>query len=69
MQDLSLQNYIVMRDSVRDPNFLLQKKLERRIQKLYPQKFMPLYSMVTFSHVPYKEALIKGVQQDKQLKN
>ncbi len=69
MQDLSLQNYLVMRDYVTDPDFLLQKKLERRIEQLYPDKYMPLYSMVTFSDIPYAEALKKGEEQNIRLKN
>ncbi len=69
MQDLSLHNYLVMRDYVTDPSFLLQKKLERRIQQLYPDKYMPLYSMVTFSQLPYAEAFKKGEEQNKKLKN
>ena len=69
MQNLSLHNYRVMRDYVADPAFLLQKKLERRIQQLYPDKYMPLYSMVTFSHMPYSKALKKGNEQDEKIKN
>ena len=52
VQDLSLDNYHVMRDYVADPEFLLQKKLERRIQQLYPDQYVPLYSQVSFSHIP-----------------
>ncbi len=68
MQELSLHNYHVMRDYVADPDFLLQKKLERKIQELYPETYMPLYSMVTFSHIPYAEAKKKGMQQNKEIK-
>jgi len=64
VQDLSLHNYYVMRDYVADPEFLLQKKFERRIQELYPEKYMPLYSQVSFSNIRYSEAWIKGMKQD-----
>ena len=69
MQDLSLHNYLVMRDQVAKPEFLLQKKLERRIQRLYPDKYTPLYSMVTFSHIPYAEAIKKGKEQNNKILN
>jgi kynurenine 3-monooxygenase len=68
ISELALQNFIEMRDSVADEEFLLQKKIEARIQELYPKEWMPLYSMVTFSHTPYSKALAKGKHQDKLMK-
>jgi len=64
VQDLSLLNYIVMRDKVADPGFLLQQKVERRMAELYPGKYFPMYSMVSFSEIEYHIALNKGTQQD-----
>lgn len=68
LQDLSLHNYHVMRDFVADPKFLLQKKIEAKFSKLYPEKWMPLYSMVTFSDIRYSVALENGKRQDKIMK-
>ncbi len=68
LQDLSLYNYYVMRDFVADPKFLLQKKIEAKFSKLYPEKWMPLYSQVTFSHIRYSEALKNGKRQSKIMK-
>lgn len=65
LQDLSLYNYHVMRDYVADPLFLLRKKIEAKFSNLYPEKWMPLYSQVTFSHIRYSEALKKGEEQTK----
>lgn len=64
VQDLSLLNYIVMRDKVADPIFLLQQKVERRMAELYPGKYFPMYSMVSFSEIEYQVALNKGKEQD-----
>lgn len=64
VQDLSLLNYIVMRDKVADPAFLLQQKVERRMAELYPGKYFPMYSMVSFSDIEYQVALNKGKEQD-----
>lgn len=62
--DLALHNYIVMRDKTGDPRFQLQKKIEKNIAKLHPGKWQPLYTLVTFSHTPYHEALERGeIQQ------
>lgn len=63
LQDLSLQNYLVMRDYVADPKFLLKRQFERRIEQLYPDKYVAMYSMVSFSNTPYSEAWEKGMAQ------
>lgn len=68
LQDLSLHNYHVMRDYVADPKFLLQKKIEAHIFEKHPEKWMPLYSQVTFSHIPYSEAFAVGKKQDNIMK-
>jgi kynurenine 3-monooxygenase len=62
--ELALRNFIEMRDRVADPKFILQKKIEGRFSSLHPDKWIPLYSMVTFSHIPYSEALQKGDKQE-----
>lgn len=67
VQDLSLQNYLVMRDRVADPQFLLLQKIERRINALYPTSYFPLYSMVSFSDIEYKVALEKGNEQEQYI--
>ena len=69
LQDLSLHNYYVMRDFVADPKFLLQKKIEARFSSLYPDKWLPLYSQVTFSDIRYSEALKNGKKQDEIMKS
>ena len=65
--ELALQNFIEMRDLVGEPRFLLRKRIEALIQELYPEKYVPLYSMVTFSHICYKDALAIGKRQRKML--
>ena len=67
MQELSLQNYLVMRDKVTDDTFLLQQKIEKRIHELYPKKYTPMYSMVAFSEIEYSKALKLGGEQDEQM--
>jgi len=69
VQDLSLQNYIVMRDKVADANFLLLQKVERRINFLYPESYFPLYSMVSFTDIEYQTALNKGNEQEAMIQN
>jgi len=63
LQDLSLDNYFVMRDFVADPSFLLRKKIEAKFSELYPTNWLPLYSQVTFSNIRYSEAYKQGKLQ------
>lgn len=63
--DLALYNYIEMRDLAGDPDFLLRKKIERKYNERNPEKWLPLYSQVTFSHIRYSEALKNGEEQRK----
>lgn len=60
ISDLALYNFIEMRDLVGDPDFLLRKKIEKNFYDKHPDKWVPLYSMVTFSHTPYSEAMALG---------
>ncbi len=69
VQDLSLDNYYVMRDYVADPEFLLQKRFEKRMSELYPDEYIPLYSQVSFTNIPYSEAYRKGKEQDAYIKD
>lgn len=63
--DLSLRNFIEMRDLVADPDFILRKKIEGKIYKNHPDKWMPLYSQVKFSDIPYSEAKAEGEKHDR----
>ncbi|MEJ0054819.1 MAG: NAD(P)/FAD-dependent oxidoreductase [Bacteroidota bacterium] len=61
---LALDNFVEMRDLVGDADFLLRKKIEAKIHQLFPEKWIPLYSMVTFhDDVRYSEALRIGRRQ------
>ena len=57
-----------MRDKTADPKFLLQKKIEQKFSKLYPKKWVPLYSMVSFTNIPYSDAWQIGMKQEKLMK-
>ena len=62
--DLAVANFIEMRDLVTHPDFILQKKIEAHFSAKHPDKWLPLYSMVTFSDLSYSYALNKGKEQD-----
>lgn len=62
--DLAVENFKEMRDKTGDPKFLLQKKIEALFSQKHPDKWIPLYSMVTYSpHIRYSKALSEGRRQ------
>jgi len=64
---LALDNFIEMKDLVADADFLLRKKIEAKLHELFPSKWIPLYSMVTFyDHIRYSDAYNTG-QKQKQI--
>jgi kynurenine 3-monooxygenase len=67
--DLAVANFIEMRDLVTHPDFILQKKIEAHFSKLHPELWLPLYSMVTFTDLPYSHALKQGKKQDAIMKH
>lgn len=59
--DMALENYIEMRDTVRDPKFALRKALAFELERRAPERFIPRYSMVMFhADIPYAVAQARG---------
>jgi kynurenine 3-monooxygenase len=62
--DMALENYVEMRDTVRDPKFVLQKQLAFELERRLPERFIPRYSMVMFhAEIPYAVAQQRGATQ------
>ena len=62
--DLAIANFIEMRDKTADKTFLLQKKIEANFSAKHPDKWIPLYSMVTYTpSIRYSDALKTGNKQ------
>jgi kynurenine 3-monooxygenase len=62
--ELSYRNFMEMSSKTADDKFLLQKKIENWFSEKHPDKWIPLYSRVTFSDRPYTEALAIGDDQN-----
>ncbi|MDX1459852.1 MAG: NAD(P)/FAD-dependent oxidoreductase, partial [Xanthomonadales bacterium] len=65
--DMALENYLIMRDAVRDPGFLLRKALEHELERRHPNRFVARYSLVMFHRVPYAECYRRGEIQERIL--
>ena len=63
--DMAINNFVEMRSKTADPVFLLQKKIEAKLHDKFPDKWIPSYSLVTFSpQIRYSEALARGNKQE-----
>ena len=65
--DMALENYVTMRDSVTDAKFRLKKELGFELERRFPDRFVPRYSMVMFHRIPYSQAFLRGKIQDEIL--
>lgn len=61
--DLALENYVEMRSTVREKSFQLQKQIAFKLEQMFPDLFIPRYSMVMFHRIPYLEAKERGLKQ------
>ncbi len=63
---MALENYVEMRDAVRDPQFEQRKLLANELERRFPKRFVPRYSMVMFHpEISYSEALHRGQIQER----
>jgi kynurenine 3-monooxygenase len=61
---MALENYMEMRESVAIPKFQLQQALALELERRFPRRFIPRYSMVMFHHeIPYLTAQQRGATQ------
>ena len=59
--EMALENYLEMRELVADPHFRLQQSLALELERRYPRRFIPRYSMVMFHHeISYRTAQERG---------
>jgi kynurenine 3-monooxygenase len=65
LADLCVENFYEMRDRVGSRWFVLRKKLEIALHKLFPHWYLPLYTMIEFTRIPYAEALRRAKWQDR----
>jgi len=68
LADLSLENFVEMRDKTASRVFLMEKRLEKALHRLFPSWFIPLYTLVTFSRTPYAEAVERARRQWRAVK-
>ena len=63
LADLSIANFEEMKHHTGSRLFLLRKALEKRLHRLFPSRFVPLYMMISFTLIPYAEARRRARRQ------
>ena len=56
LADLAIGNFIEMRDKTASRTFRAKKKLDHLLEAALPGIYLPLYTMVTFTRIPYAKA-------------
>src|SRR5579859_2967131 len=65
LADLSLQNFVELRDKVRSTRLSARKKVFNVLHKMFPKAIVPLYTMMTHTTMPMAEALRRAKAQDR----
>ena len=65
LADLAIENFIEMRDKTASRAFRAKKKLDHLLEGLLPGIYLPLYTMVTFTRIPYAKAARRAQLQDR----
>jgi kynurenine 3-monooxygenase len=64
LADLAVANFIEMRDKTASKTFRAKKKLDHWLEAALPGIYLPLYTMVTFTRMPYAQAARRARLQD-----
>src|SRR6266852_5863686 len=65
LADLAIGNFIEMRDKTASRAFRAKKKLDHLLEAALPGIYLPLYTMVTFTRIPYAQAAQRARLQDR----
>lgn len=63
LADLCVENFVEMRDRVASPLFVLRKRLAVVLHALFPRWYLPLYTMIEFTRIPYADAVRRARRQ------
>ncbi len=64
LADLAIGNFVEMRDKTASRTFRAKKKLDHFLEAVLPGIYLPLYTMVTFTRIPYAKAKRRARLQD-----
>lgn len=62
--ELSKENFVELRKKVQSPWFVARKRLDIALNRLWPERWLPLYTMIAHTTMPYGEARARALRQD-----
>ena len=65
LADLAIGNFIEMRDKTASKTFQAKRKIDHLLEATLPGIYLPLYTMVTFTRIPYAQAARRARLQDR----
>ena len=68
LAELSKANFTELRQKVQSPWFVARKKLDLSLNRLWPNTWLPLYTMIAHTTIPYGEALARSRRQERILR-
>ena len=67
LAELSKENFVELRQKVSSPLFLVRKRLDVALNRLLPHTWLPLYTMIAHTTIPYADALARSRRQGRIL--
>ncbi len=64
LADLAVENFVEMRDKTASRTFRMKKQLDHLLERRLPEVYLPLYTMISFTRIPYAEAARRARRQD-----
>lgn len=68
LAELSKENFLELRQRVASPWFRARKRLDLLLSRLFPAGWLPLYTMISHTTIPYADALARARRQDRWLR-
>lgn len=65
LAQLAVDNFYEMRDKAGRATFRAKKKVEHALERLLPGLYLSLYEMVSFSTIPYAQAVARARRQER----
>jgi kynurenine 3-monooxygenase len=67
LMELSKANFVELRQKVSSPWFVARKRLDLALNRLMPKTWLPIYTMVSHTTMPYADARARALRQDRIL--
>ena len=65
LHTLVARNFDELRDTAGQPTFVARKKVDLWLSRLFPGRWIPLYTMVVHTTIPYAEAMARHRRQER----